>query len=140
MKKTLFFALFFFAAAQCVAVFAQMPDIIKIEAKEKQKVRAGENYYFEYVFPSKPKLGTSVIKISVFDNGGVKTQDLEITGSYDMPQMRGRHSSGPVKFQINKSGDYLMPLNSVMRGKWEIRLVFSKDGEEIFSGAININI
>jgi hypothetical protein len=33
-----------------------------------------------------------------------------------------------------------MPLNSVMRGKWEILLAFKEDGKDIFTGVIYINI
>jgi hypothetical protein len=85
-------------------------------------------------------MGRSVIKISVFDKDGNKTDRFEILGAYDMPQMRGHHSSGPVKFRKNKSGDYLMPLNSVMRGKWEILIAFGENSKNIFTGAIYIDI
>jgi len=130
----------FFAALFALALIFAPSASFSQELKENKKIVLNENYSFKYVFPEKPKLGTSVIKIEVFDKDGNKTDKLSIVGGYDMPQMRGHHSSGPVKFRLNKNGDYLMPLNSVMRGLWEILLVFYENGEEIYSGAINIKI
>jgi hypothetical protein len=136
MKKILFFLAA--SAFICQAAWAQ--GIQKISEKQNQKIQINENYYFKYVFPEKPRLGQSVIKISVFDKDGNQSANLSLTGAYDMPQMRGHHSSGPVKFQKNKNGDYLMPLNSVMRGKWEIMLQFKEEDKILLEGAIEINI
>ncbi|MDR2426719.1 MAG: FixH family protein [Endomicrobium sp.] len=141
MPKVLFFAATIFVSSFfSVSIAVQIENIMLIKEKAKQKVMINENYYFTYVFSKKPKLGTSTIKISIFNKNGSQNTSLEILGDYDMPQMRGRHSSGPIKFKKNKNGDYLMPLNSVMRGKWEILLVFIEDDKDIFAGAIHINI
>ncbi|MDR2192826.1 MAG: hypothetical protein LBO62_08130 [Endomicrobium sp.] len=115
-------------------------EIKRIDEGENKKIKINENYSFKYVFPRKPKLGISVVKISVFDKDGKQSNALVINGAYDMPQMRGHHSSGPVKFQINKDSFYLMPLNSVMRGKWEIFLQFKEDDRVLYEGAIYIEI
>ncbi|MDR3113442.1 MAG: FixH family protein [Endomicrobium sp.] len=140
MKKSFFcltaaaaFALFF-------APLSSAQKISQIKEKQNEQIRINENYYFKYVFPAKPKLGMSVIKISVFDKDGNKSENFSIDGAYDMPQMRGHHSSGPISFQKNKDGDYLMPLNSVMRGKWEIFLRFKENDNILYEGAVYINI
>jgi hypothetical protein len=141
MPKVLFFAAaLFMSFLFAVSISAQSGNLVLIKEREKQKIIIDDNYYFTYVFSGKPKIGPSVIRISIFNTDGSQNTSLEILGAYDMPQMRGHHSSGPVKFRQNKSGDYLMPLNSVMRGKWEILLEFQEDGKNIFTGIININI
>ena len=43
--------------------------------------------------------------------------------------MRGGHDTGDRTFQISKNKDYLLPLNIVMPGKWEIRAYGEKRGK-----------
>ena len=131
------------AAAALTFYFSSMSlakKVLEIKEKQNEQIRINENYRFKYVFPAKPKLGISVIKLSVFDKNGDKVSNLSALGAYDMPQMRGHHSSGPASFRKNKDGDYLLPLNSVMRGKWEIFLQFKEEDNIIYEGAIYINI
>ena len=57
-----------------------------------------------------------------------------------MPSMRGAHDSGEVPFKLNKKGDYLLPVNVVMPGEWEVKLVFMKDKEPVFRGRITFKV
>lgn len=93
--------------------------------------RIGEDYAFVYDFDKTPKMGTSILRIKLFDGKGRKATDLEIIGQSDMPSMRGGHASGDVPFKLNKKGVYLLPVNIVMPGEWEIRLIFRKDNTVI---------
>ncbi|MDR0645432.1 MAG: FixH family protein [Elusimicrobiota bacterium] len=108
--------------------------------KEKKQYNIDDNYSFTYQFPKKPKMGTAVLKISVFNKEGKKVKDLDIFGSYDMPSMRGHHATGPDKIKTNKKNEYLMPVDFVMPGDWEIILTFQKDGQNIYTGEISVNI
>jgi hypothetical protein len=108
--------------------------------KEKKQYKIDDNYSFVYQFAKKPKMGTAVLKVSVFDKAGKKVKDLDIFGSYDMPSMRGHHATGPDKIKTNKKNDYLMPVNFVMPGGWEIVLTFQKDGKSVYDGIILVNI
>jgi hypothetical protein len=45
-----------------------------------------------------------------------------------------------VEFKLNRKNDYLMPINIVMPGEWEVRLTFLKDGDPVFFGRINFNV
>lgn len=90
-------------------------------------------------FAEKPKLGTPIVKVQVFDKAGTVTTVYEVIGEYGMPSMR-YHDSGPVKFQLNKKGDYLLPVNIVMAGEWELKIRVLKGKEKIYEGAVPFTI
>jgi hypothetical protein len=108
--------------------------------KAGQKTWIGDEYYFLYEFDKKPQMGTIIMKIQVFTKGGKQDSSLEITGGADMPSMRGAHSTGDKPFQLNKKGDYLLPVNVVMPGEWEVVLNFFKDKKPIFTGSVRFNV
>jgi hypothetical protein len=108
--------------------------------KAGQKTWIGEDYYFIYEFDKKPQMGTIIMKIQVFTKGGKQDSSLEITGSADMPSMKGAHSTGEQPFKLNKKGDYLLPVNVVMPGDWEVVLNFSKDKKPIYTGSVRFNV
>jgi len=102
--------------------------------KAGKKCWIGEVYYFIYEFDRTPKMGTAILKIQLFDKDGKQVTDLDIKGRSDMPSMRGAHDSGEVAFKLNKKGDYLLPVNIVMPGDWEVQLTFSRTNIVIFRG------
>ena len=108
--------------------------------KAGQKTWIGEDYYFIYEFDKKPQMGTIIMKIQVFTKGGKHDSSLQITGSADMPSMKGAHSTGEQPFKLNKKGDYLLPVNVVMPGDWEVVLNFSKDKKPIYTGSVRFNV
>ena len=108
--------------------------------KAGQKHWIGEEYYFVYNFNKKPQMGTIIMKIQVFTKDGKQDTSLEITGSADMPSMRGAHSSGDQLIKMNKKGDYLLPVNVVMPGDWEVVLNFLKDKKLIYTGSVRLNV
>jgi hypothetical protein len=112
------------------------PDL----AKSGKKCWIGEVNYFTWEFDKTPKMGTSILIIKLYDKDGKRVSDLTITGRSDMPSMRGAHDSGEVVFKNNKAGDYLMPVNIVMPGDWEVRLTFSRNGIVIFRGRIAFDV
>jgi hypothetical protein len=57
-----------------------------------------------------------------------------------MPEMKGAHDSGEVPFKLNKKGDYLLPVNVVMPGEWEVKLVFLKGKEPVYRGRITFKV
>jgi len=101
-----------------------------------KKCWIGDDVYFTWKFDKKPKLGTAFLKVRLFDKKGAQITTLDVTGASDMPSMRGAHDSGEVPFKLNKKGDYLLPVNVVMPGEWEVKLVFLKAKEPVFRGRI----
>ncbi len=108
--------------------------------KSGKKCWIGEVNYFTWEFDKTPKMGTSILVIKLHDKDGKRVSDLALVGQSDMPSMRGAHDSGEVAFKTNKAGDYLMPVNVVMPGEWEVRLTFSRNGIVIFRGRIRFDV
>ena len=76
----------------------------------------------------------------MFDKSGAQVSTLKLNGEVDMPSMRGHHSSGPVEFKLNKKGDYLLPVNLVMRGEWEVALAILQGDRVIHRGYTRFRI
>ena len=109
-------------------------------AKSGKKCWIGEVNYFTWQFDKTPKMGTSILIIKLYDRDGKRVTDVAITGQSDMPSMRGAHDSGEIAFKLNKAGDYLLPVNVVMPGDWEVRLTFSRNGIVIFRGKVTFAV
>jgi len=105
-----------------------------------KKCWIGEVNYFTWEFDKTPKMGTSILIIKLYDKDGRRVSDLAVAGRSDMPSMRGAHDSGEVAFKNNKAGDYLLPVNIVMPGDWEVLLTFSRNGIVIFRGRIAFDV
>ena len=114
-------------------VFAPMPAPGK-------KVPIGDGYTMVYGFDQKPKLGTVIMKVEIFDAAGKKDTSFQVKADAGMPSMSGAHESGDRAFTLSKKGDYLLPINIVMPGDWEIRLTIMKDGKPIFMGRYNFDV
>jgi hypothetical protein len=136
-----------FAAAQPAASCCNSPGLVPTGQSEFQdlpksgkKCWIGEVNYFTWEFDKTPKMGTVILIVKLFDKDGNQVSDLAITGRSDMPSMRGAHDSGEVAFKANKAGHYLLPVNIVMPGDWEVRLTFSRSGIVIFRGRIAFDV
>jgi hypothetical protein len=118
---------------------AQEPEF-KDLPKAGKKCWIGEVYYFLYEFDKTPKMGMAILKVQLFDKDGKQVTDLEIIGQSDMPSMKGAHDSGEVAFKLNKKGDYLLPVNVVMPGDWEVLLTFSRSKIVLFRGRVTFSV
>ncbi len=105
-----------------------------------KKVSIGNDYYFVYGFDKKPKLGTTIMKVEVFTKNGKKDTAFEVKADSGMPSMKGAHESGDRSFKLSKKGDYLLPIDIVMPGDWEVRFTFLKDGKVIFTGSYQFDV
>lgn len=114
------------------------PEFIKLPPPGK-KFKVDDRISFRYEFTAKPRLGTAILRIQIFDKGE-KTAAFKVLGRYDMPAMSGAHDSGDQEFKLNKKNDYLLPVNIVMPGEWEVRLVFVKEGEPFFRGFFRFDV
>uniref|UniRef100_A0A7C4MN51 YtkA-like domain-containing protein n=1 Tax=Desulfatirhabdium butyrativorans TaxID=340467 RepID=A0A7C4MN51_9BACT len=107
---------------------------------ENKPVWIGKDHYFTYSFSKKPQLGTVILKVELFDADDKRNTSLHMTGEFGMPSMPGHHDSGVVPFQLNKKGDYLLPLNIVMPGEWELLITILKEGKPIYQGRIALKV
>jgi hypothetical protein len=104
------------------------------------KVSIGGGYYLVYGFDKKPKLGTVIMKVEIFKGEGERETSFQVKGDSGMPSMRGAHETGERPFQLSRKGSYLLPIDIVMLGDWEIRLTIIKDRNVFFRGRYNFDI
>lgn len=127
------------SSLQATAVKA--PEIVWTQVPgPNKKCPINDDYYFKYEFSKKPNMGMVILKIQVFDRKNDQVVPFKATGRSDMPSMRGAHDSGDVEFKVNKVNNYLLPINVVMPGDWEIRIVFSLNGKPVFHGSIRFDV
>lgn len=118
-------------AGKPVKAAAALQDL----ASEGKKNALPDGGWFTWQFAKKPKLGTAIVKVQAFDKAGNRAKPYEIIGESGMPSMP-YHDSGPVKFQLNKKDDYLLPVDLVMPGEWQVVIRVRKDKKEIYAGKI----
>jgi len=105
-----------------------------------KKVQLGDGNYLIYKFDKQPKLGTVIIKVEIFNSNDNKDTSMEITCDAGMPSMRGAHDTGDRPFALSNKGAYLLPVNIVMPGEWEIKLTIKKAGKVIFRGSHRFDV
>jgi hypothetical protein len=109
-------------------------------ARQGKKYWINDDHYFTYHLNKKPQLGTLIVKIELFNKDKKQDHSMKIIGDSGMPAMKGHHDTGDVPFQLNKKGDYLLPVNVVMPGVWEIKIRFIKDDKPIYRGSIRFDV
>jgi len=108
-------------------------------AADSTEAAIGTDYSIKYEWPEKPKVGSYTLKVNLVDNTDASVEGAEVKVSYDMPSMRGHHAKTETMKQ-NAKGDYLLPINFAMPGDWEIIVSAYKDGVEIASETILLDI
>jgi hypothetical protein len=114
-------------------VFPTMPSV-------GTKVPVGNDHYLIYGFDKKPKLGTIIMKIEIHARDGSKDTSFEVLGDSGMPSMKGAHETGEQPFRLSNKGAYLLPVNIVMPGDWEVRITIKKNGKVIFRGSHQFDV
>jgi len=117
----------------------ETPEYIELPGFGK-KCRIDDDLYFIYEFPDKPKMGTAILRVRVFDREGNQSTALSVIGRSDMPSMAGGHDSGEQDFRLNKRGDYLLPVNIVMPGEWGVKLTFKRGDSVVLRGAFRFDV
>jgi len=121
------------AAPEAEPVFAAMP-------KPGKKVPIGNGGYLIYGFDKKPRLGPVILKVEVHTPDGNRDTSVEVLVDSGMPSMRGAHETGDRPCKLSRKGDYLLPVDIVMPGDWEIRLTVKKDGQVVFRGSHGFDV
>jgi hypothetical protein len=111
-------------------------------AEPGKRILIGNGNYFIYGFDKKPKLGTVIMKVEIFHANGEKDTSLKVFADAGMPSMGGKnaHDTGDRGFALSRKGVYLLPINIVMPGDWEIRLTVVKDDKSVFIGRYDFDI
>jgi hypothetical protein len=96
--------------------------------------------YIIYKFTAPPQMGTVILRVQAFSKSGKKDTSYIVQAEYGMPSMSGAHDSGEQKLVLNKAGNYLLPLNIVMPGEWELKLTVFKNGPAIYRGRTKFDV
>ncbi len=126
--------------AGSIALAAETPPNYPVMPGPGKMVPMGSDYYLIYGFDKKPKLGTVIMKVEIFNKDGKKDTSFDVIGDSGMPSMKGAHESGDQSFKLSQKGDYLLPISIVMPGGWEVRLTLSKAGKVIFRGSHQFDV
>ncbi len=105
-----------------------------------KKCRIDNESYFTYEFTEKPRLGTAILRVRIFGRDGNRSTEFTVLGRSNMPSMPGAHDSGDQEFKLSKRGDYLLPVNIVMPGEWEIKLSFKRAETIVLRGAFRFDV
>ncbi len=105
-----------------------------------KKVKINDEYSFTYEFSQRPQMGTVILIIRVTNKSGAQAVPFKIVGRSDMPSMRGAHDSGEVEFKTNKALNYLLPVNIVMPGDWEVQVTIRLNDQAVYRGAIRFDV
>ena len=127
------------ATAKTALQQIQAPEYSELPGFGK-KCRIDDDFYFTYEFTEKPRMGTAILRIRIFDPDGNQSTAFTVIGHYDMPSMAGAHDSGEQEFKLNKKGDYLLPVNIAMPGDWEVKLTFKRGDSFVFRGAFRFDV
>ena len=79
------------------------PAYIPMPGPGKKVPIIGTDYYLTYGFDKKPKLGTVILKVELFNKEGKKDTSMEIKADAGMPSMKGAHDMGdqPMKLEFD---------------------------------------
>jgi hypothetical protein len=118
---------------------AETPEYSELPGFGK-KCRIDDRFHFTYEFAEKPKMGTAILRVRISDQEGNPSTAFTVLGRSGMPSMAGAHDSGEQEFKLNKKGDYLLPVNIVMPGEWEVRLTFKRGDTAVFRGLFRFDV
>ena len=135
----LIFSAVFFSVVSLPLYAQNQPSFPSMPGPGK-KVPIGNGHYLIFGFDKKPKLGTVIMKVEIFTKEGKKDTSFEVKADSGMPSMKGAHEAGGRAFKLSKKGDYLLPIDIVMPGDWEVRLTLLKGGKVIFRGSYQFDV
>lgn len=116
------------APAEDAPVFTPMP-------RPGKKVVVDKDLWLTYDFDRKPSMGTVILRVELFDAKGKQVTSPQVLGDADMPSMKGAHTMGNKEMRRNRKGVYLLPVDIVMPGDWEIYVTIVRDGRVVFRGS-----
>jgi len=127
------------ATAKTALQQVQTPEFSELPGSGKN-CRIDDDFHFTYEFTEKPRMGTAILRVRIFDRDGNQSTAFTVLSRYDMPSMAEAHDSGEQEFKLNKKGDYLLPVNIAMPGEWEVKLTFKRGDSVVFRGAFRFDV
>jgi len=118
---------------------APAKEVIALGAA-RQAQWISSDYYLVYEWNKKPKIGTHILKVKIFDRGKKQVNNLTLTADAFMPSMKGAHDTGDKAMKLNKKNEFAIPVYFMMLGDWEILLKIKQGNKEIAQAAVRLKI
>ncbi len=118
----------------------QTQQVNKKVMSENKIVWLNNDYYAKYTWEKKPKIGTVLLFVEVYNKNKQLTKDISIQANAYMPSMRGAHDTGFKAMKLNKKNRHVIDVNFMMRGDWELELKFLKGNKAISNTLVRAKI
>jgi hypothetical protein len=113
------------------------PENMYVKLGEKNWIDSKN--YFICNFDHKPKKGNAILVIRVYKQNGQRSRDYIISGKTGMADMK-MHDSEETQLKLNKTGDYLLPVNIVMAGAWEVTISIKNKVGYVYHEVIKFDV
>ena len=117
---------------------AETTQVVLSNPKKAQWI--SKDYYVEYDWNKTPKIGTSILSVKVFDKSKKPVTDLAITADVNNTSQKDTKATGDIALKPNKKGEFIVPVNFVSQGNWEIQLRFAKGDKALSNASIRVEI
>jgi len=124
--------------AKTTAVSSPKPNQIISGPKKVHWIDS--DHYITYEWDKRPKIGTHILLVNVFNKNKARVTDLNITADAYMPSMKGSHDTGDLPLRLNKKNQYAIPVYFMMLGDWEIQLKLSRNNRRIGDAFVRLDI
>ncbi len=111
-----------------------------IFANAGKAYKLNNDYSVKFRWQSKPKIGTKLLIVELYNKDNKLSNALNVSVNSYMPSMRGSHDTGHQPMKLNKNKAYVMPVNFMMLGDWELELKFNQGKTNIYTGYIQLKI
>jgi len=118
----------------------QTQQVTKKVMSENKIVWLNNDYYAKYTWEKKPKIGTVLLFVDVYNKNKQLTKDISIQANAYMPSMRGAHDTGFKAMKLNKKNRHVIDVNFMMRGAWELELKFVKGNKAIYNALVQTKL
>jgi hypothetical protein len=136
IRKLIYF-LAFIVFSLAVSASSVIADRTYVKLGTKNWIDPGN--YFVCSFSKPPKIGVAILVVKIFKKNGARIREFTVSGAYGMPEMRA-HDSDETMFKQNKAGDYLLPVDIVMPGEWEVTFDIKNSAGTVYQEAIRFDV
>jgi len=116
------------------------PEVRNVIPGPRKSVWIDSEHYVTYEWSRRPRIGTYILLVNVFDKNKNRVTNLNVTADAYMPCMRGAHDTGDQPMKLNRRNQYAIPVYFMMLGDWEIGLKFSRNNRQLGDAYVQVKI
>ncbi|MFO7660194.1 MAG: hypothetical protein R6V77_04715 [Candidatus Cloacimonadaceae bacterium] len=108
--------------------------------EDNEPVPLADDKYFKYSFDKKPGIGTSILKVDVYDRKHRRSDDFVVSVLASHPKVKGVRNYEEIQMRVHRKGEFLLPINFDRSGDWELTLRFFKDGRHTNTAKLQLKL